>query len=175
MEKDILRKKYLNIRKNIDQEDKKKYDKDIFNKLTKLKEFKNAEKILVYVSLKDEVDTIRIIDYCLKIGKKVSVPKCKGNTIEFYNINSINELKSGSFGIKEPEEKNKTVDFNSSICIVPGIAFDRNNNRLGYGKGFYDRFLEKYRFLKIGLAYKECLCEDIDVNKYDIKMDLIIS
>ena len=172
MNKQILRNKYLKIRKNINN--KKELDEKIFNQIINLKEYKKSNLVLTYVSLKDEVDTFKLIEYSLKIGKQVAVPKCEQDIIKFYYITSLNDLKKGKFNILEPITNNLVTDFKNSICIVPGVAFDKQNNRIGYGKGFYDRFLQNYDGTKVGLAYKECICEKIDNESTDIKMDKII-
>ena len=66
------------------------------------------------------------------------------------------------------------MNFENGICIVPGVAFDKNNNRIGYGKGYYDRFLQNYKGSKIGLAYNKCICDEIETDKFDVKLDKII-
>lgn len=174
MDKKVLREKYLKIRKEIKDIHKKKYDNRIFEKVINLLEYKECKLVLTYVSLSDEVDTIKLIEYSLKNGKQVAVPKCEGNIINFYNIKSIQDLKQGYFGLLEPENKNVVTNFENSICIVPGACFDKERNRIGYGKGYYDKFLMNYEGTKIGLTYKECICDKIDTDKYDIKMDRII-
>lgn len=174
MDKKTLRKKYLEKRKNINKHNKEKYDTQIFRKIIQLEEYKKSKLILTYVSLKEEVDTFKLIEYSLKIGKKVAVPKCKGDNIVFYNINTLSDLEEGSFKILEPKTNEVINNFSDSICIIPGIAFDKENNRIGYGRGFYDRFLQNYNGIKIGLTYKECICEKIDNDSNDIKMDKII-
>ena len=172
MNKQILRNKYKQIRKHI--KDKEKLDSIIFNKIISLKEYKQSKIILTYVSLKEEVDTMELIKDSLKKGKRVAIPKCEGNDIVFYYINNLEDLEERSYGILEPKTNEVVNDFDNSICIVPGIAFDKTNNRIGYGKGFYDRFLEKYNGIKIGLTYRECICDKIDSESNDIKMDMII-
>ena len=172
MNKQSLRNKYKEIRKNI--KDKEKQDGIIFNRITNLEEYKQNNLILIYVSLKDEVDTIKLIRYSFKQGKKVAVPKCEGEDITFYYINSLKDLGQGKFGILDPKTNEIVNDFANSICIIPGIAFDKQNNRIGYGKGFYDRFLKNYNGIKIGLTYKECICDKIDTDINDIKMDKVI-
>lgn len=172
MNKQILRNKYKEIRKSI--ENKEEHDSVIFNKIISLEEYKQSYLILIYVSLKDEVNTIQLIKHSLEIGKKVAVPKCEGNEMAFYYINSLEDLEEGKFGILEPKTNELVNDFDNSICVIPGLAFDKQNNRIGYGKGFYDRFLENYKGIKIGLAYKECICDKIDANENDVKMDKVI-
>ena len=173
MNKQILRNKYKEIRKII--KNKEEFDKRIVNKIVSLEEYKQSNLVLTYVSLKEEVDTIKLIRYSFKNGKRVAVPKCEGDDILFYYISDIEDLEKGNFGILEPKTNQKVTNFNDSICIVPGIAFDKQNNRIGYGRGFYDRFLENYNGIKIGLTYSECICDKIDGDKNDIKMDKIIT
>lgn len=172
MNKQILRNKYKEIRKII--KNKEEFDKRIFNKIVSLEEYKQSNLVLTYVSLKDEVDTIKLIKYSLEKGKKVAVPKCKGTNIVFYYISGIEDLQEGTFSILEPKTIEKVTDFASSICIVPGVAFDKQNNRIGYGKGFYDGFLKGYTGIKIGLTYRECICDKIDADENDIKMDKVV-
>ena len=172
MNKQILRNKYLKIRKNTNN--KKELDNKIFNKVINLKEYKESNSILTYISLKEEADTLKLIEYSLKCGKKVATPKCEKDIIKFYYINSLNDLQEGKYNILEPTTNKLVTNFENSICIVPGIAFDKNNNRIGYGRGFYDKFLQNYNGIKIGLAYSECICEEIDIEKTDIKMDKIV-
>ena len=172
MNKQILRNKYKEIRKNI--KDKEEQANIIFNKVINLEEYKQNNLILTYVSLKDEADTIKLIEHSLEIGKQIAVPKCEGDDIVFYYISGFEDLQEGKFGILEPNTKEKVNDFTNSICIVPGIVFDKQNNRIGYGRGFYDRFLEKYKGVKIGLTYKECICDKIDADENDVKMDKVI-
>ena len=174
MNKKEIREKYLNIRKNININKKQQYNHEILNRIINLPEYKKCKLLLSYVSLKDEVDTLKIIQHSLETGKQVAVPKCERETINFYYINSLKELKKGSFGIYEPESKKQVTNFENSICIVPGVCFDKEKNRVGYGKGYYDRFLETYKGFKTGLTYKECICDKISTDKYDIKMDKII-
>ena len=172
MNKKELRKKYIEIRKNIDNKCNK--DTEIFNEIVNSKEYQDSSLVLTYVSLNEEVDTTRLIEYSLKKGKQVAVPKCEENFIYFYYINSLEELQEGHFKVKEPKKLNKVVDFENSICIVPGICFDKYNNRVGFGKGYYDRFLQTYEGIKIGVTYKECVCDKIDTNEFDKKVDFII-
>lgn len=173
MNKQILRNKYKEIRKNI--KNKELLDNRIFNEIIEMKEYKQSDLILIYVSLKDEVDTFKLIEHSLEIGKRVAVPRCEGDNIVFYNIKTLSDLEEGSFKILEPTTNETVVDFANSICIIPGVAFDKENNRIGYGKGFYDRFLEKYDGTKIGLTYRECICDKIDNDINDIKMDIVIT
>ncbi len=170
--KNELRKKYLEIRNNIINKEEK--DNIIFNKVINNVYVKNAKTILIYVSINSEVDTKKLIAYFLK-NKKVAVPKIENNTMNFYYINSLNDLKIGTYYILEPTTNIKVTDFKDTISITPGICFSKDNYRIGYGKGYYDKFYSKHNIYSIGLCYKECLIENFTKDKYDIKINAVIS
>lgn len=139
------------------------------------REFKNAKVIFCYVSAYGEVETHSLIKELLK-EKEVVVPYCTdryGNMIAV-KINSTADLTEGSFGILEPKSPvsfpKETIDF----AIVPGIAFDKDGFRLGYGKGYYDRFLKDISPFKLGVCQKEFLLEFLPHDEYDIKMDSVM-
>ncbi len=166
-----LRKKYLKIRSDIKNRELK--NQEIFNLVINNKYIINAKTILVYVSFNNEVDTINLINYFLKI-KKVAVPKIENNIMNFYYINSLDDLKEGYFNILEPNTNKKVTSFDSCVSITPGICFTRNGDRLGYGKGYYDLFYQNNKVYKIGLCYKECLIDNLITNEFDQKVDEVI-
>lgn len=167
-----LRKKYLEIRKKIKNKNSK--DLTIFQKVIINEEIKKATTILIYVSTEDEVDTKKLIEYFLK-NKKVAVPKVIGNDMNFYFINSLDDLENGYFNILEPKTKVEVKDFSNALSITPGVCFSKDGYRIGYGKGFYDRFYQKHKIYKIGLCYKECLVEKLPNDYFDINVDEVIS
>ncbi len=171
MNKNELRKIYKYIRNNI--KDRNIQNEIIFNKVISLEKVKKVDTILIYVSFNNEVDTLNIIKYFLG-KKKVAVPKVNGNEMNFYYIDSFNDLSKGSFNILEPITTNKVTNFDNSICIVPGLCFDKENYRLGYGKGYYDKFLSNKNIYTIGLSYKETIIKKLPIDKYDIKLDKVI-
>lgn len=172
MNKNELRKLYKSIRASISN--KNEQNISIYNQITCDENIINANTILIYVSTNDEVDTKELINFFLK-NKKVAVPKIIGNDMYFYYINSLNDLEKGYFNILEPTTNDIVNDFNNSVCIVPGICFDKDNNRLGYGKGFYDKFLENKDIYTIGLSFKECIIEKINTSPNDIKLKKVIT
>lgn len=151
--------------------DKNKKDHDIFLNLQKYLK----KNVLIYYSTKSEIDTKEIIQYILNNNHEVYLPKCINSTLEFYPIKSINDVTKGKYNIMEPINNNKLENFDNTICIIPGLGFDKNKNRIGYGGGYYDHFLENYPGLKIGLTYEETLLNNIPTEKTDIKMDIIIT
>lgn len=138
-------------------------------------EFARAETVFCYASAHGEVGTKKLIEEILE-EKQVVVPYCidkKGSMI-CVKINSLDDLEEGSFGIPEPkipiEFPKEKIDF----AIVPGIAFDRGGYRLGYGKGYYDRFLQDIKPYKLGVCQEEFLRDTLPHSEYDVKMDKVL-
>ena len=176
MTKEQIRNTALLKRKQVDN--KKDKDSKIAQNLIGLSCIKNAETVLCYVSLDGEISTDYLIETFLK-DKKVAVPFCIDNNgnMNFYLIDSLSLLKPGSFSVREPDinECEKLTDFTDSVIIVPALCFDKKGNRLGYGKGFYDRFLKKYPFISVGLCYNSLIVNDLPCNEYDIPVDIIVT
>ena len=171
--KEELRQEYKTIRKNICN--KELLDEEIFKKVITDKEILKHKLILIYVSTLDEVSTLKIINYFLKT-KQVAVPKVCGDTMNFYYITSLAELKRGSFNILEPQNRMLVTNYEDAVVITPGICFDLDGFRIGYGKGFYDRFFSKHNNLyKVGLCYDECLIKNTMHDDTDIPVDKIIT
>lgn len=171
--KEEVRKKYLDIRNNI--KNKTFLDKQIYHSVINNLSIINSELVLIYVSFGNEVNTLNLIKYFLS-SKQVAVPKIINNEMNFYYIKSLTELKKGKYSILEPITNNKVTSYKSCVSITPGICFSRSFYRIGYGKGYYDRFYEKYSDIyKIGLTYDECVIDNIPIDNYDIALDEIIT
>lgn len=172
-----LRKQYIQKRKSLS--DKSALDSLIVDALLNSDLFMNADKIFCYVSLPNEISTDLVINTALNLGKAVAVPYCVDNcgTMEFYQIKSLDDLISGSFNIREPDVNACMVynDYDNAICIVPAICFDKVGNRIGYGKGYYDRFLRKFTSATIGLCYNDFIIEKIPADNFDVQVDYIIT
>lgn len=174
-----LRNKYKNIRNNLDSSKKAVIDKEIFEKIISLECYKKCEMIITFVSTSIEVDTLELINYSLSLGKKVAVPKCIDGTreMEFHCIDSLSQLSPGAFGVLEPtgDKTSRIFDFDNSVCLVPGLAFDYDGYRLGYGKGYYDRFLSNYNSEKIGVCYCSCIAKHLPRGRFDKNVDILIT
>lgn len=175
-EKKRLREEYKVIRRKI--ENKKEKSKVIFNKIIKTDIFKEAKTIAIYKNIKSEVDTTELIKYSLNMGKIIALPKVEENELKFYKINSICEnLEKSKFGIEEPEGKEEMLIDNNSIdlVIVPGICFDLEKNRLGFGKGYYDRFLKQKDFKTIGICFDEQIIEKVPTDNNDVNVNEVVT
>ncbi|MDR2654768.1 MAG: 5-formyltetrahydrofolate cyclo-ligase [Oscillospiraceae bacterium] len=177
--KRYFREKYKKNRSLIAGEEKRKRDGAILKKLCEMPEYRKAGLVLCYVSKADEVGTLDLLERAWRDGKATAVPKCVENTrgMEFFEIESFRQLKAGAFGVMEPDEAlcRKARDFSGSICIVPGLSFDNFGYRLGYGMGYYDRFLSGYDGVKVGLCYKSCMKYYLQHGRFDVPCDIIIN
>ncbi|MBR3661093.1 MAG: 5-formyltetrahydrofolate cyclo-ligase [Bacilli bacterium] len=171
--KDKLRKQILEKRLNITN---KKLKEDIITeKLLNNEIVKESQNILVYISLSNEVSTVSLIENLFKLKKNIYAPKVVDKNIKFYKLNKDDKLLKGKYGIMEPISNEELKSYENSVVIVPGLMFDKSGNRLGYGGGYYDRFLENKNIYKIGICFKEFLVGELKSLNHDIKMDLIIT
>lgn len=177
-EKVMLRKHYKEMREKMTAEYKRSLDIEIASRFLCTREYMNAKTVLIYVSKADEVETRGIIYGAFANGKKVAVPKCEGKGImKFYLISSMNDLCEGFRNILEPDtDKCKLLtDFENSICVVPALSFDPEGYRLGFGGGYYDRFLENYKGVSAGLCYGSFVKWNLPREEHDIPVDLLVT
>lgn len=175
--KAIIRRRIIDLRDGMSSDDRAYLDGRLCKRVVSSPDILKASVVMIYVSYKSEVDTIEIIKKFLIDGKKVAVPKVTGEDIDFYLIDSLDDLEEGYKGISEPKSGcNKYVPSGDEIIIVPGTVFDKRLFRIGYGKGYYDRYLAKYKGLTaIGLAYDFQVVDEIPVDTWDRGMNFIIS
>lgn len=177
--KQNLRKKYRDIRKNMSASQKATYDNLIYDKLINFHKYQKAKVLLCFVSTDIEVDTIKLINHAFENGKQVAVPKCldKNGSMEFFLISSLDVLKEDSFGLLEPDETTSVMleNYNDSLCILPGFAFDNSGFRIGFGKGYYDRFLQRYTGVKVGVCYNSCLANNLPRGRFDVSADYLVT
>ena len=167
-------------RSRISIEEKIELDKNIFKNFINSKEFKNATSIFIFVSYKMEVDTHKIIKKALDYNKEVYVPKIisKREGMKAIKIKSFSELKVGAYGILEPIFDNPIDVINKiDLIVLPGLAFDLNGGRLGYGGGFYDRFLKNTTedTLRCAMAYDFQIVNNVTMEEFDERVSIIIT
>ena len=170
--KKVLRKKFMEIRNNINRESACL----VRDGILKNSVYKEAKCVFCYVSLGSEPDTMLIIKEILKSDKKLCVPKCvdkNGNMIAV-EIKSTKDLKDGFFGIKEPVSGEEISKENIDFCIVPGLSFDEKGFRLGYGGGYYDKFLKDNKIYTVGICFKECRSDILPTEETDISVNDVL-
>lgn len=176
MNKNILREEYKFIRHSIN--DKKKRSKIIVRQISGLQIYQKARSIALYSPLEDEVDVSGLALKIIEDNKQLSYPKIDRNNMDFFIVKTLDELdRKGDFGILEPSSFFKAAPEDLNLIIVPMIAFDIKLNRLGYGKGYYDRYLEKCSAFKIGVAFHSAFIGDtlIDIDDKDVRLDMVIT
>lgn len=174
LEKRKIRDRIKKLRLNLIKEQVLKESEFIYKQIIDSKILERAEVIMSYMSFQNEIDTEKINEYIISCGKKLLLPKMLDREI-IKAIEYTGEFKiDNSFGIKEPvgEIYNGDID----LIIVPGVVFDREGNRIGYGRGYYDRFLKLYpRVRKISLAYEFQILDRLEVEEHDEKIDVIVT
>ncbi len=133
--------------------------------------FNSAKSMGAYFAFGSEVRTDLILGEAKKLGKQVALPSIEGDKIVFYEMSAAKYLVKGRFGIMEPLPYGKITELD--LIIVPGIAFDSTGYRLGYGKGYYDRFLLEHQTFSVGLAYSFQLVERLPHGRQDMKLDAV--
>ena len=178
--KSKLRKEIRGKRDSISIKDRKKRSKIIAEKFFNTVFYTDSNNILAYYPFGSEIDTTIIIRRALENNKKIILPKVYLQGLKLYYINKLSEqLERGKYGILEPISSFckpagiKDID----LAVVPGLAFDKDLNRLGYGKGFFDRFLKLIpkEVKKIALCFDFQVVESIPVSEHDIKIDFLIT
>ncbi len=168
-------KKYRN---NLPAEKKQQFDLILQEKFLQTEEYKNADVLLAFVSKDIEINTNMIINQALADGKTLVLPKCKEeNLMDFYIVDDLANLKEGYYGLLEPDSTKCQLlqSTDNSVCLVPGLAFDREGYRIGFGKGYYDRFLLDFKGVTVGMCYTKCVEENLPRGYYDRPIDILIT
>ncbi|MDP6139297.1 MAG: 5-formyltetrahydrofolate cyclo-ligase [Candidatus Woesearchaeota archaeon] len=180
--KQTLKSEIFEKRKALSKEGIKEKSNKIKEKLFSLPEFKDAKNILFYVSFNDEVDTHEIIKELLANKEKnIIVPYVVKNNpiLQLSEIKNFNELEPKTWGILEPKDEfiRKFDIENVDLVIIPGIVFDQNGHRIGYGYGYYDRFLKKLdkNVVKIGFGFEFQIVDKIPEEKHDVPVDIMVT
>ena len=178
MKKEDIRKEIQLKLQNLQHREEK--NNLIFKELISNRDIEKAENIMCFVSFRNEVDTHKFIKYMLKNNKNIYIPiiDSKNKIMNISKLKSFDELEKGFYGILEPKKEFiRITDLEVlDIVITPGVVFSKNNYRIGYGGGFYDKFFanKKLKAKKIGLCFSEQIIESIPIDKYDIPVDYII-
>lgn len=179
--KDTLRSQYKEIRKALPKEEKEARDLAVCNIAKNLASFRFSEYVLLYAALPDEISLTCLAAEALRRGKKILYPRCckEERTMTYHFVSSPDELYPDSYGICEPSPDSPALDIKklsgNAVCFVPGLLFDREGYRLGYGGGYYDRFLSEFRGNRIGVIYSDFIIDEVPRGRYDLQMDALLT
>lgn len=177
-EKKSLRKRTLILRDALSVKERQKKSEQITRTLQNTEWYQQCKQLFCYVSFRSEVDTRMLITQAFKDGKTVACPRVLSNGImTFHEIHNWSDCEPGHYGIPEPKQICQELQplAEHALILVPGSCFDKECNRIGYGGGYYDRYLEKYGLRTVGLFFD---CQEADVipcNKYDQKLHMIVT
>lgn len=184
MTKAQIREQMKEIRNKLSKEEHLHQSQMIQDQLFNTEAYQQSSKVFTFVSFGNEVDTRMIIERALMDQKKVFVPRVEKHGLEFYEIYSLNGLIPSKFGVPEPEPDIERMYSPSEqelkeciLMVMPGLAFDVSGNRIGYGAGYYDRYLSRFpsnHFTKIAIAFDFQIVNHIPTDEYDITMDAIV-
>lgn len=182
MDKKEIRAMIRARKKALTEEDILDYSARVTELFTAQPFYRDAKVLYAYLTFNEELRTDGLIRRAWADGKRVAVPRVLSKGVmEFYYIDSFDGFITSAFGVPEPpEDPAKLADEPEVLLLMPGLAFDRAHNRVGYGGGFYDRYLERYqekgtRFFKPALAYDFQIVDSIPANDFDIKVDAILT
>lgn len=178
-EKGRLRKLALSNRDSLSLLEREQYSAAILNKLMSLPQIQAAKVIMCYRSFRSEVDTAKIVENFLLSGKVLCFPVCeKGGIMHSYCPNDEAAWKKSPMGIMEPDRENSRLIAPEDIELVicPLLAFDAKRRRLGYGGGYYDRYLPKCKnALRVGVAFEKQRLQQVPTDEHDLNMDIIVT
>lgn len=184
MTKAEIRDKMKAARNTLTKEEQQAQSAGIRKKLFTMEAFQNCTQLFTYIAFRSEVETADIISEALLRRMEVYVPRVEDKELNFYKITGTESLSISNFGIREPDQSHQVPYHKiegyvqNRLILLPGLAFDRSGNRVGYGAGFYDKYLMKYSddgFIKAALAYDFQVMDHIDAEDYDVRSDILIT
>lgn len=177
VKKKQIRQKILEQAANLDINYKKKSSRAIGEFIQSMEEFKKADVVFCFMGRKNEVYTKELIEACWALGKRVLVPLVVSKGVmEAKEITSFSDLAVGTMNILEPKPECKTVDAQEiGFGVIPCVSCSHKGERLGFGGGFYDRYLAETKFTRACVCYEKLTYEDIPMSKHDLRMDYLVT
>lgn len=170
-----IRRRLLALRSMVPIEQQHKWSVQIQRQVLAREKFQDAKWVYLYMDYKSEVQTDMLFQECLRLGKRIALPKVHEDTMDFYEVKSRTDVREGYKGILEPVT-DRLVQEHHAFMAVPGVAFSKGRMRLGYGKGFYDRYLQRFPDIyTCALAYECQVVEELPTEKHDILLKELIT
>ncbi len=174
-----IRKEYLAKRSALAPEEKVRREENIHRVILSSASFRYAETVLGYYPREDEISLLPVFEKAMELGKKVALPRCEAeHTMTYRYITSFDELAPGMYGLYEPGANAPIYQEDpghASLCLVPGVVFDTRGYRIGYGGGYYDRFLHNYNGSVAGVIYRDFILPTLPYGRYDLSLPVMIT
>lgn len=180
-QKDEIRAVYSEKRKAMDAEEKQRRDEAICRAAVSLVSFRYAEYVLLYAATENEINITPVAEEALARGKKIAFPRCdkETHTMRYHIVTSLDQLSPDAYGICEPPKDapiyDPKTDLGSAVCFVPGLVYDKAGFRLGYGKGFYDRYLSGFSGCTIGVVYSDYILQSVPRGRFDVSVNILLT
>ncbi len=172
MTKEEMRQHFLFLRDSLPEAERSLFSRQIAEKILAFVKKENIQRVFSYASFRSEPDTFYLMEKLLEQGISLALPKCeKGGAMTFYGIRDLSQLSPGAYGILEPPMEASVPPEWAELILVPGCAFSMAGDRLGYGGGYYDRYLPKAKGAKaLGVCFSPCLTQGLPAGKNDCKI-----
>lgn len=178
IDKAELRRTYRALRKSILPGERLHRENIIFGRVLAMPELQRCQTVFCFIGMQEEINTRLLIEALWNQNKTVYVPRCldRNGTMQFFRIDTWEEVEQTIFGLSEPKlDCAEWPGTGEVFCLVPGLCFTPGGQRLGYGKGYYDRFLSKIRAIKVGICYNRCIVAALPQEQYDQTVDWVIT
>lgn len=180
--KSEIREYYINKRRETEESVKSEKDARVSSNMIASATYRYADVLLLYMPRADEVDITPIAKAALEAGKRVAFPRCNPDdrSMVFYYVDSLDDFELSTYGLMEPPASFEAFDpadceKHNVICIVPGIVYDRKGYRIGYGGGYYDRYLSAFAGTKVGVAYSDFIANSVPHGRFDLAVDVLMT
>lgn len=175
MYKEEMRREMLDMRQSMNEHSVKSDSDAITKQLFSLACIANARMVMAYCAIKNEPDMQEFMNAILDAGKRVVLPCVTPKGLVASEYTRETKMLRGAYGILQPEEVPVCTTLEPDVVIVPGVVFDLQRCRIGFGVGYYDRYLQNSRAVKIGVCYESQLVDNIEADPHDIRMDLVVT
>ena len=174
MDKKALRSQIRALKRAMTEEEIQLRSQKLGEKFLASEAYQNAKTIYGYLPYNQEVRTTPMLEQALKDGKKVAVPKCYDDEMRFIWLDDLTRVEKGYAGIPEPIDDGPIADDPTALVLMPGMAFDPQGHRIGYGGGFYDKFLAKENHPTLALCYDFQVFDSLETEEFDIPVDCVL-
>ena len=175
MNKQELRKAIREKKRAMSPEEIEGKSRVLTEKFLRSEAYRAAKTVYGYLPYNQEVRTVALLEQALRDGKRVAVPKCYGDEMRFIWMEDLSKVEKGYAGIPEPVEDGPVADDNTALVLMPGLAFDPQGHRIGYGGGFYDRFLaDEPDHPTLALCYDFQMLDHLETEEFDIPVDAVL-
>ncbi len=173
--KKYIRKRLINKREALTEEERKRLSEGIVKNLLSLRSLMEADKVLMFCPHRGEPDITPLFSWALQKGKILLLPKVEGQELKLIRVEDYTNLSPGAFCILEPLEGDEVSPEEVGLSLIPGVAFDKEGYRIGYGKGYYDRLLGRIGGLRVGVCYEFQILEEVPRDDWDMPVDLVVT